>query len=118
MRLPRKFSMKSRAEFAQVRELGRSRSGRYLVVSVLDSTELEHFKYGLITTKKIGKAHQRNYLRRVVRSIMTSHGEMIASTKYVVTIARWRAPEASYQELEREWLKLATKLGALNPEES
>lgn len=117
MRLPRKFSMKSRAEFAQVRESGRSRSGRYLVVSVLESDELEHFKYGLITTKKVGKAHQRNYLRRVVRSIMSANGEQIMSNKYVVTIARWRATEASYQELEREWLKLARKLGALQPEE-
>ncbi|WP_083912923.1 ribonuclease P protein component [Rubritalea marina] len=118
MRLPRKFSMKSRAEFAQVRELGRSRSGRYLVVSVLESDELEHFKYGLITTKKIGKAHQRNYLRRVVRSIMSDHGGQVIGNRYVVTILRWRAPEATYEQLEREWLKLARKLGALQEEES
>jgi len=48
MRLPRKFSICHRSEFARVRELGKSRPGRYLVVSVLRSDELEHFKYGLI----------------------------------------------------------------------
>lgn len=116
MRLPRKFSMKHRAEFARVRELGRSRPGRYLVVSTLRAEELEHFKYGLITTKKVGRAHQRNYLRRVFRSIAQKHGESFREDRYIVTIARWRASEASFEELEREWLKLASKLGVLKPE--
>lgn len=116
MRLPRKFSINHRAEFARVRELGKSRPGRYLVVSVLRSDELEHFKYGLITTKRVGKAHQRNYFRRVFRSIMQNHGELICKDYYIVTIARWRASEASYEELEREWIKLAGKLGVLKSE--
>ncbi len=116
MRLPRKFSISHRAEFARVREHGKSRPGRYLVVSVLRSDELEHFKYGLITTKKVGKAHQRNYFRRVFRSIMQNHGELICEDYYIVTIARWRASEASYEELEREWLNLARKLGVLKTE--
>ncbi|MGJ8672557.1 ribonuclease P protein component [Rubritalea sp.] len=111
MRLPRKFSMNHRAEFARVRELGESRPGRYLVVSTLPAAELEHFKLGLITTKKVGKAHQRNYLRRVFRSIIQKHGESLREDCYIVTIARWRATEASYEELEREWLKLTRKLG-------
>ena len=118
MRLPRKFSISHRSEFARVREHGKSRPGRYLVVSVLRSDELEHFKYGLITTKKVGKAHQRNYFRRVFRSIMQNHGELICEDYYIVTIARWRASEASYEELEREWLKLARKLGVLKPDVS
>ncbi len=118
MRLPRKFSISHRSEFARVRELGNSRPGRYLVVSALHSDELEHFKYGLITTKKVGKAHQRNYFRRVFRSIMQNHGELICEDYYIVTIARWRASEASYEELEREWLKLARKLGVLKSEAS
>ena len=116
MRLPRKFSISHRSEFARVREHGKSRPGRYLVVSVLRSDELDHFKYGLITTKKVGKAHQRNYFRRVFRSIMQTHGELICEDYYIVTIARWRASEASYEELEREWLKLARKLGVLKTE--
>lgn len=113
MRLPRKFSITHRAEFARVRELGKSRPGRYLVVSTLRAEELEHFKSGLITTKKVGRAHQRNYFRRVFRSILQKHGDSIRDDHYIVTIARWRASEASYAELEREWLRLARKLEIL-----
>lgn len=113
MRLSRKFSMNQRAEFARVRDLGKSRSGRYVVLSVLDSQSLKHPKFGFITTKKTGKAHQRNYLRRVFRAVVQKHGDGLKSNVYVVTIARWRAKDATYQELEKEWLKLAAKLQIL-----
>lgn len=117
MRLPRKFSMSQRAEFARSREHGKSRPGRYLVLSVLHEADLEHFRTGYITTKKVGRAHQRNLLRRRFRAIVQSHGEKIDPHYYIVTIARWRATEASYQELEKDWLKQANKLGILKPEE-
>ncbi|MFT6793536.1 MAG: ribonuclease P protein component [Rubritalea sp.] len=115
MRLPRKFSITQRAEFARSRELGISRPGRYLVLSVLHQADLDHFKTGFITTKKVGKAHQRNLLRRRFRAIIQHHGERINPHYYIVTIARWRAKEASYQELEKDWLKQANKLGIIKP---
>ncbi len=113
MRLPRKFSITQRAEFARVREHGKSRPGRYLVVSVLHSAELEHFRLGLITTKKVGRAHERNLLRRRFRAIVREHGEQLKPDYYIVTIARWRAKEATYAELEKDWLKQAHKLGIM-----
>lgn len=113
MRLPRKFSMTQRAEFARVRELGKSRPGRFLVLSVLHTAELEHLKLGFITTKKVGKAHERNLLRRRFRSIVVKNGEKLRSDFYIVTIARWRAIEATQAELEKEWMKLANKLGII-----
>ena len=117
MRLPRKFSMTQRAEFARSREHGKSRPGRYLVLSVLHQEDLDHFRTGFITTKKVGKAYQRNLLRRRFRAIMQKHGEQIDSQFYIVTIARWRAIEASYEELEKDWLKQARKLGIIKSEE-
>lgn len=111
MRLPRKFSMTQRAEFARVRECGKSRPGRYLVVSVLQESELNHFKLGFIVTKKVGKAHMRNLLRRRFRAIIQKHGDKLKTDRYVVTIARWRAVEASFHELEQDWLKQARHFG-------
>lgn len=117
MRLPRKFSMTQRAEFARSREHGTSRPGRYLVLSVLHQPDLKHFRTGFITTKKVGKAHQRNLLRRRFRAIIQNHGEKISPHHFIVTIARWRAIEASYKELEKDWLKQAYKLGIIKPEQ-
>jgi len=33
--------------------------------------------------------------------------------KYLVTVLRWRAPEATFSELETDWLKQARRLGIL-----
>lgn len=117
MRLPRKFSMTEKGEFTRVRENGEARPGRYVVVSTLVDSRLEHFKLGLIATKKMGKAHERNAFRRKIRAIVQKHGEHLRSDAYIVTIARWRAPEASFIELEKEWLRLANKLGILTSDD-
>lgn len=106
------------AEFARVRERGESRPGRYLVVSVLRSDELDNLRVGYITTRKVGKAHQRNLLRRRFRAIVQDCGELIDPHYYIVTIARWRAKDASYEELERDWLKQARKLGIFTEEKN
>lgn len=108
--------MTDRAEFAQVRENGKSRPGRYLVVSVLRDDALSHFKIGLIVTKKVGKAHERNLLRRRFRAIIQKYGEQLKPDRRIVTIARWRAVEASYEELERDWLKQARHFGLFKEE--
>jgi len=117
MRLPRKFSMTTRSEFARCRESGESQPGRYLVLSVLHCDNLEHCKTGFITTKKVGKAHQRNLLRRRFRAIVQRHGERLLPHYYIVTIARWRAIEADFKQLEKDWLKQARKLGILRSEQ-
>lgn len=116
MRLRRKYSMTRHAEFSQAREEGSAKSGRFLVVSTLPVAGLSRHKAGIIITKKIGNAVTRNRLRRRIHSILAKHIDEIDCSQgmcYIVTILRWRAPQASSQELEQDWLKQASKLGLL-----
>ena len=108
--------MTRHAEFNLARKQGIAKSGRYLVVSTLPSTELSHHKAGIIITKKIGNAVTRNRLRRRIHNILTKHIAEIDcphGKHYIVTILRWRAPQASSNELEQDWLIQASKLGLL-----
>lgn len=117
MRLRRKYSMTRHAEFKQAREQGTAKSGRFLVVSTLPVTGLSRHKAGIIITKKIGNAVTRNRLRRRIHNILAKHiNEVDCSqgNRYIVTILRWRAPQANSHELEQDWLKQASKLGLLN----
>jgi ribonuclease P protein component len=107
--------MKKRADFQKVRETGRSKAGRFLVLSTLEDATLPHFMVAFITTKKVGKAHDRNLLRRRFRAIVQSHLDRIDPLRYVVFIARYNTITATYAELEQDWLKLAAKLGMLRP---
>ena len=119
MRLPRAMRMTSRSEFARVRREGKSFAGRFIVLAVLPSPQLaEPFKFGLILTRKVGNAVTRNRVRRRLRALLSEFGEAIAPPCHLVAIARYTAPDASYQELRRDWKKLAGRAGILSHSEA
>lgn len=118
MRLPSHLRMKSSRDFARVRAEGASLPGRYLVLGVLRDESLKDFRFGLITPGRIGIAVVRNTIRRRLREIVRLNQARIRCGHYLVIIARWRAPEADYGDLEKDWLRLAKKAGVLLPEEA
>ena len=69
---------------------------------------------GFITTRKLGKAHDRNLLRRRLRAIVQRHGHLLADPKrLLVTIPRPGAAAASFADLEADWLKQVKRLSLL-----
>ena len=117
MRLTRQFSMTRHAEFFRTRKEGEAKGGAYLVLSTLPVPELPHHMAGIIATRKIGNAVTRNHLRRRIQAILAQHIHRIDDSqgkRYIVTVLRWRAPQASFDQLERDWLKQATRLGILD----
>ena len=117
MRLSRKHSMNQRSQFHGVRANGRSKTGRFLILSTLEDDALPHLMLGLITTRKVGKAHERNLLRRRFRAIVQRHGDHLENPRrYLVTIPRRGAADASFAELEKDWLKQAGRLGLMRTE--
>jgi ribonuclease P protein component len=113
MRLPASLRLKASRDFARVRREGNSFPGRYLVLSVRLDPALPHFQFGLITTRKIGNAVTRNRTRRRLREVIRAEQTRIKAGCHIVTIARWRAPEATLEELRRDWLNIAKRAGIL-----
>lgn len=106
--------MKMRADFQKVRETGRSKAGRFLVLSTLEDPTLPHTMVAFITTKKVGKAHDRNLIRRRFRAIIQRHlAEIPQPLRYIVVIARYNTSQATFEELEKDWCKLASRLNIL-----
>lgn len=108
MQLKRRHTMKRAWEFDLVRARGASTAGRFLVLSTapFSSGASGHSLFGLIATKRIGHAVQRNRLRRQLRELLRAHGEPLATGRYVVIILRHRAIYASFAELRADLLKL------------
>jgi ribonuclease P protein component len=119
MRLPRKSSMTSRAEFARVKNTGQAKAGRFVILSTLADPALQSLRTGFITTKRSGKAHDRNLLRRRFRALVQQHApEFPDMRRYLVTIARPGAAQADFSDLEADWLRQARRLGLLPRPES
>lgn len=103
--------MKTWGEFQAVKEARRSVGGKFVVVS---AAEIGERKFGLITSKKVGIAVVRNRMRRRLREIIRKWGDLLKPGYHVVTIARYTAPQASFVDLEKDWLKQVKRLGLWN----
>lgn len=138
MGLPVSSRLRSSGEFALVRKKGTTFPGKFLVLSVLTPDALSQTedqgesnigtmdcngetnlpsaphpqtpsptRYGFITTKKVGNAVTRNRLRRQLREIARLNP--LLPGHWVVTILRWRAAQASFEELRQDWLRAAKR---------
>jgi len=105
--------MTEHSEFARVRKEGASKAGKYWVIGTLEAADLDYVKVGFITTKKVGKAHDRVTIRRRARVILQKYLSQVTDKRYIVTVARWNTAAADYQQLEHDWAKTARRLGIL-----
>jgi ribonuclease P protein component len=110
---PRARRLARASEFDRVRRDGRVWRGKALVLSVLRKSGTDRFRAGFITSRRIGTAVTRNRVRRRLREIVRHHQHEILPGASIVTVARAAAADATYRELEDEWLRLAKRASIL-----
>lgn len=113
MRFSAASRLKTASEFALVRAGGVTFPGRFIVLSVLKLEQNDPWRCGFITSRKVGGAVQRNKVRRRLREIVRA--TPLRPGYWIVTIARWRAAEASLVELQEDWRRSARRAGILLP---
>ena len=66
-------------------------------------------RLGLTTGTKVGKAVVRNRVRRRLRAIYRLHETELKAGYDIVVVARVRAANATYWQLEKDFLRLARR---------
>lgn len=74
-------------------------------------------RLGFTVSTKLGHAVVRNRTRRRLREIYRLHEGELVSGMDVVVVARVRAANSTYRQLEESFLRLAKKLALLRSEE-
>lgn len=106
--------MRDRADFLRVKTTGQAKAGRFVILSTLEDPSLDSLRTGFITTKRSGKAHDRILLRRRFRALVQAHAPAFSEKRrFLVTIARPGAAQATFAELEADWMRQARRLGIL-----
>jgi ribonuclease P protein component len=113
--LPRSSRLQRGSEFKLVRASGKSWIGTHLILAALHRETGFPSRVGIITTRRLGNAVVRNRIRRKIREIFRLNQHHVRQGYWVVTIARVSSAFASYQELERDWLRLAKRASILEP---
>ena len=74
-------------------------------------------RVGITVSKKLGKAHIRNRIRRRIREVYRLNEDRFQSGWDIVVVARSRAVDAPFDKLVASYLALAKKAGILCGEE-
>jgi ribonuclease P protein component len=113
-RFPKSARLTRVAEFDKVKNEGISCHGRFMVLSVLKNSPSRETRIGLITSRRVGGAVERNRIRRRFREIVRLARPGLQHALWLVLIARKHAGGATFQALEREWLQLAEQASILS----
>ena len=111
MRLTAARRLRAASEFSRVREQGRAQRGKFVIVSVLPLDDSAPWRCGIITSRKVGCAVERNTVRRRLREIIRA--APLRDGFWIVTIARWQATQAAFDDLSQDWLRAAKRAGIL-----
>ncbi len=107
--------LKLSREFDRVRNDGRTSRGSLLLLGVLRLDDDGLFRVGFVTSRRVGKAVERNRVRRRLREIVRRHQHALNGGFWLVVVARPAATRASLGALEDEWLRLAQRASILRP---
>ena len=105
-------SLKENRVFRRLYARGRSAVGPAMVLYCRKNGREEN-RLGFTVGTKLGGAVVRNRVRRRLREIYRLHEAQLRPGWDIVAVARTRAAEADYRELEAEFLRAAGKLGLL-----
>lgn len=103
------LKLKKRAEFISIRKNGRFQKSKFFIVNYQYIENSENF-LGITVSKKIGKAVIRNYLKRIVRSIVRNNIDLIPKGLLFEIIPKKGVEKTSYHLLERDLVDTLTRL--------
>ncbi len=84
-----------------------------LLVLYARKNRTESNRVGITVSKKLGKAHVRNFVRRRLREVYRLNEEQFLPGWDIVVVARSRAVDCEFKKLEKSYLSLAKKAGIL-----
>ena len=109
-RLPRSKRLTHAHQFEEAFASGTKFVGKLMVLWLRSAPDADG-RLGIVTSRKVGGAVQRNRARRMIREAFRLNQHAIAKSADLVFVARFRLPEASLEDVEKELLKLAAKAG-------
>ena len=103
------LKLKKRVEFISVRNNGSCKKSKFFIINFQHIPNSENF-LGITVSKKVGKAVTRNYLKRIVRSIIRNNINLVPNGILFEVIPKKGAEKSSYHLLERDLVDTLTTL--------
>ena len=105
-----RYTLKKNSDFRRLYAKGKSAASSCLVI-YCRKNRLDHNRTGYTVSTKLGHAVVRNRVRRRLREIVRLNAGAVKPGYDLVLVARSRAVDAEYRQLEQAYLKACGKLG-------
>ena len=79
------------------------------MVCLVLTNHLDYSRFGIITSKKVGKAHERNRAKRQLRACVYEHFSCVKPGRDVVLIARNSIRDTEYKKIVKDFSILLKK---------
>lgn len=106
--LKRQYRIRTGKQYNNIYKYGKKFGGRYLLVYIMKK-EAGGNRFGVVTSKKVGKAVKRNRVKRQIRAIIEHSQNEIPGNNDFIVIARHHIYGVNSQELEKDFLKIMKK---------
>ncbi len=98
-KLPRRLSLKSKADIDRLFKQGKRISGDYFSLSWEKS---EEFRYGVFVSRKLGSAVKRNRLKRIVREAVRLNRDLLGAPVSIAILPRVKLGQVDFEIINAE----------------
>ena len=111
-----KNSIKKNEDFKKVYSFKKSYASKNMVLYILKNYEMERNRLGISVSKKVGNSVIRHTLIRRIREIYRKNEKNLMNSFDMVIVLRVGSYEASFFDLNKEFLELCKKQKILKDE--
>lgn len=106
--MKKEYRIKKSEDFDNIIKKKKSFANRQFVVYYNENKDINHFRLGISVSKKLGKAHARNKLKRYVRECFNKRKEILKNYDIII-IVRQGAVNINFSEFDSSINHILTK---------
>lgn len=112
--MKRHYRLRKNADFQRIRRCGTSKANR-LIVLIKHPNGLAYNRFGIVASKRIGKAVKRNKIKRQIREVARLELDRLQPGWDILLIARMPIQTSSYQQIKNSIQTLFREMDLLKP---
>lgn len=116
--MKKQYRVKKNQEIEAILANKKSYYNPYFSVYKMNNPKTSHFRYAISVGKKIGKAYERNYLKRKIRAALQALNIPLDNNVDIFIIARAKSKDLEFNELVKQLEFLLIKLHIIKGEKN